>query len=455
MTREQQVEICAGCKNRKFDLNKGIICGKTGESGVFEQECPEYEADEKKAVITEYDTKDPELMAGFLKFYVYWLLPVGGILTLVLAYILFDPSLWKVSLFLPLYDICFSVIYCLLCIYVMLAFINCKTDAVFMAKFQLALLGLSHLPILLFTNAPIYSYSAIAWSIIIFTYLSFSKSVKERIPKETRKLTKFSKIFLPIAICIPIICMALGLTESITGKRFFASAKDQIELYCDALQKELPDDEWHSVFVDGNAVVYGYNTTLGEMTDNEEERYVILNRECILMSLKYEEYTDQFLKLCLEAEYDLEYRYIDDIYGTSTSVVVTSEMVDNLVKSGYNHVISNVTWEKFTDLYNVDLPRLYFDDCTLQSMSVYPEKKTIYYELELTNTPIATLANITSDVLKEHILSNFNELYDDSITLALISNFDIEYHFTTDSVDWWQTTVRLNLDEVSKYYSFE
>lgn len=47
MNRAEQVKICKVCLNRKFDFNRGIICGLTDEPATFENSCDLYEEDEK------------------------------------------------------------------------------------------------------------------------------------------------------------------------------------------------------------------------------------------------------------------------------------------------------------------------------------------------------------------------------------------------------------------------
>ena len=42
MTREEHLEYCKVCKNQKFDLSQGIICGLTNKKPDFELKCESY-----------------------------------------------------------------------------------------------------------------------------------------------------------------------------------------------------------------------------------------------------------------------------------------------------------------------------------------------------------------------------------------------------------------------------
>lgn len=45
MDRAEYLKICKRCSNRKYDLNKGIVCGLTNEIANFDANCSEYKAD--------------------------------------------------------------------------------------------------------------------------------------------------------------------------------------------------------------------------------------------------------------------------------------------------------------------------------------------------------------------------------------------------------------------------
>lgn len=45
MTRDQHLEFCNRCTNRKFDGNKGVICAITNEIAAFENSCDNYKED--------------------------------------------------------------------------------------------------------------------------------------------------------------------------------------------------------------------------------------------------------------------------------------------------------------------------------------------------------------------------------------------------------------------------
>ncbi len=45
MTREQHLQFCNSCTNRKMDLQQGMICNITDRKADFENTCPEFEQD--------------------------------------------------------------------------------------------------------------------------------------------------------------------------------------------------------------------------------------------------------------------------------------------------------------------------------------------------------------------------------------------------------------------------
>lgn len=55
MNRELQLSFCETCKNRDFNMQKGIICSLSNEQADFEKSCPDYLLDE--AAQLEYESK--------------------------------------------------------------------------------------------------------------------------------------------------------------------------------------------------------------------------------------------------------------------------------------------------------------------------------------------------------------------------------------------------------------
>ncbi len=56
MTREEQVEFCKNCLNRKMDIKQGVLCNLTGEKAAFQIECSDYKRDESIIVAPLNDT---------------------------------------------------------------------------------------------------------------------------------------------------------------------------------------------------------------------------------------------------------------------------------------------------------------------------------------------------------------------------------------------------------------
>jgi hypothetical protein len=56
MTREQHLEFCTRCLNRKFDPNNGVICSLTGKIASFEVECTDFRVDESIKVNLDNET---------------------------------------------------------------------------------------------------------------------------------------------------------------------------------------------------------------------------------------------------------------------------------------------------------------------------------------------------------------------------------------------------------------
>ena len=51
MTREQHLEFCQKCTNRKMDFQKGLVCNLTNELATFENECLDFYLDDSVSSI--------------------------------------------------------------------------------------------------------------------------------------------------------------------------------------------------------------------------------------------------------------------------------------------------------------------------------------------------------------------------------------------------------------------
>jgi hypothetical protein len=52
MTREERLQFCQICTNRKMNLSQGLLCGLTNQKADFEGSCPSFNlaADEQRAL---------------------------------------------------------------------------------------------------------------------------------------------------------------------------------------------------------------------------------------------------------------------------------------------------------------------------------------------------------------------------------------------------------------------
>lgn len=447
MTREEQVKICMGCIHNKLDMHKGIVCQKTGEPATFEMTCPNFESNNQVQKTPE-EKYGPTEISGFFAFYVFWSIPLGIILTLVRSFASFDISAYAASDFLLAYDVIFTAVYVATCIYVIRAFVKRYTDAVFMAKYQLLMLFFSNLIVALFGATETTTFTGMIWSVIFYIYLCLSEDVKDRIPKETRKLTKFSKIFVPTSLIIPIICFLVGIVETFNGYSLFADPKEKIEDMCNVAATTLPDGDMHSIYVDGNSVVYGFDTEWGELSKSTIDRLGITLRESMLSDFEVDHDTQEFFQLCLDADFDVVYKYIDRSAGTCVTVVITPEHLSKAIQPGYIHTITADSWNEILSFYNSELPKLYFEDCFVENVSINQIQNRIRYDLKLTNLSIETLNTLSYDDFKAHMLSIFDSVSDDIMTLVEYSGYDIEYNFTTDCLSWWSKSVILEHEQI-------
>lgn len=62
MTREEQLKFCKVCKNQKFDITQGIICGLTNMSADFEVICDNYSEDEELKTKVQYQVAENEIL---------------------------------------------------------------------------------------------------------------------------------------------------------------------------------------------------------------------------------------------------------------------------------------------------------------------------------------------------------------------------------------------------------
>lgn len=212
MTRTERLKFCVVCENRQMDINQGIICSLTKEYATFENECPNYIADETaiaKEAEKQKQLENSKKISGWLAFFLWVGLGWGGVSSLIKGIAAVVNDGWGVF---------FSIVYLtsiiavfVTAIYAIWAFYNQRTNAVSIAQTYIgmvALDGLTGLFSLWLLNDGSTIYDTIhqfIWATIWFTFLIKSDDVDFLIPEESRTWQKAEKIIFSVYVGTVVI----------------------------------------------------------------------------------------------------------------------------------------------------------------------------------------------------------------------------------------------------------
>lgn len=477
MTQEEINKLCSTCKNRKFSVSEGLLCGKTGLKPDFADECPDVDLDAQE--VERQRVKEEELaksdgITGFLAFYVFWSIPIGIALTIVSLFLGAAQAAGS-GIFMTLYAIAFYGFYFYFSAYTIYAFVKKKSDAVFIAKYQLIILFVNNLLVLFagggdtMLDNPGRLGASLIWTVVFFVYLVMSDDVNERIPRETRKLSKLNKPLVILSIVLPVLFF-IGAVYEITvqslGYSPFASGSKKIEQLCENTLSELPlvaDDGcyWVDVQFDGKAVEYRYEYTAEAMQNfymTESDDYWALLEKYVSERLKInivgvvkdnmDIIVDEVIKSGI---YDLRYLYCSPTGEKLFSVTLSNSELTNIAETGA-YDTSTESMAALVESFNRFMPSEYFPDCILNECSLSDDGSVLHYDLELVNMNMGVLSGLTQDYLKTYMLEALPYFTDAPTTIARLNGLDISYDFTADCSGWWNVKVFIDDKEYKENY---
>ncbi len=203
MTLEEKLKVCSICKNRKHSIKEGLLCGKTGTKPAFADECPDLDIDiaeqerlkKNAAEVAEADHR----RSGAFGFYIGFIASLAiSFLMSFLAYSQFTfEDIFSIEFMFALFFVYFSA-------YAIYAYIEKKSDAIFIAKYLSVILFLASLPTLFTGNLTDIIFN-LGVPVGFFLFLSYSKEINKRMPKEERKLTKLNKIMVILSAVVLVL----------------------------------------------------------------------------------------------------------------------------------------------------------------------------------------------------------------------------------------------------------
>ena len=360
-TLDEKIQVCKCCKNRKFDIQQGIVCELTGAKPTFEDECEKYEVDEEAVAsqarqraqqeeIGERGVYDSEgwlssfLFGGLYGVTAHYIVKKKGLLVAFLwlglgvgtvAYVLHTISsgIFSFGPTLSLLGAMRLVPLVLVAILAIVAFYRHSSNAVALAKTYLSMILVDALA--MFVYFVICSDSAYLMFIIIsllgcsgcFIYLSNSESVKAVIPLATRKWKLLEKILLAIYVMATVVGAYYYISFN---KGDMPKGETSIQLIVDVQSKQCPIDYGATILTsltkEERQIIYTYKIKDVYECDipvGSLEAETAASKTTILNELTAT--PDPFVTNCLEQGYDIVFRYNDANSVHLYDVVITPE----------------------------------------------------------------------------------------------------------------------------------
>ena len=461
MTSEERIQKCQVCTKRKFDPASGIVCGLTGEKPSFEESCVDYEEDSvavEDEAKRKIEVEKPSEISGLLAFFLYFVIPVGIIATVICFFANYNSADYSGSVCLKAFDITYLLFYLYFAIYTIYAFIKRKPDAVFFAKYLLIVLFLSNLLVLFlgaddnsFMNSTARLVGALIWGVIFYTYLFVSEDVKDRIPKETRKVKGLNKILFILSIVLPILLFVGGILEIVGKNGGFAGVEKQIELACERNRASFPSYSGNGIVstdmrVEGKQLVMEYmneDVTKDDIDPLMIELTKLSAEEKIKKSLASLTKQDAIFPMLVKAGYDVAWRYIDSEKEFLYSFSIPTESIAASLEPDYSYETPKESFAKIFDTYEKALPYELFEDCTVRGISLSDDGKTLRYDLLLNNTSNSILAGLTPSYLKDYMTELLPLMQVDvPLIVAEINGKDISFDFHADGNSMWKMSAK-------------
>lgn len=458
------IKICSTCKNREFNPECGTVCSFTKEKPSFEGECEKYAADEvllsKEASKVEALEKEKSI-SGWLAFFLW----IGVGLGALISVITFAKALGQgFGWFFSSTYLIMIVSLLLTATLTIIAFYKRKSNAVALATTYIAMIALDGIIALVIAfvldDSSIFhqAFRQLCWGAIWFTYLRHSSKVELIVPVLTRTWNKLEKFILALYILsITIYTLSIVYVNQSDNPQniFFTDSSYIIQSIAEA-NKELPITVADGIVLqrvskEHNAVVYIYqfsNVYLSETGIDYWVENASVNRHEMMYELYKDPNSDAFLTTCFKEGYNVIYRYNDAVSETLYTVTITPDdykkaLEGNNYKSPLNE-LSDLVYK-----YNLQLPTDYMGDASLRRIYLANNDTELVYVVRLPQMSLDDMSSITPSYLKEYVSSNWSDLNDSMIRLAIVNQMDICFEFNTYSgIEY--TKVRMTPDIYNK-----
>ena len=459
MTPEEKLKVCSVCKNRKHSIKEGLVCGKTGRKPEFADECPDFDIDiaeqerlkKNTAELAEADHR----RSGAFGAYIGFIASVAiSFLMNFLAY-----SQFTLEDILSI-EFMFALFFVYFCAYAIYAYIEKKSDAIFIAKYLSIILFLELLPDLLTGTLTDIVVSLIP--VGFFLFLTYSKEINKRMPKEERKLTKLNKIMVILSIIVQVF-LYIGdfMGTELNAATVMDSDEKMLKEICKQQKETLPRNlgeefYWADMTLNGNTIEFKYVYNEG-MTPELGEFAELINKYRTEMA---KETTwairdqDQLINILANTDkYGMRYKYFSPEGKLVLDLSVPNSEIKRMISQG-GYTTRRVDFLSILDSYNKIIPLIeFFDGCKLCKCSLSNDGKTIHYDLKLYGGDTAeSLAELTPEHMRGQIMQVIlpNMLGDVVVDLAIRNQMNISFNHTSEDVSSWKLNVLIEPHEYNQ-----
>ena len=445
MTRKEQLEICSLCKNKKMDMQQGMLCGLTNAKADFEYTCPNYDDDveeiEKIERQEDEDNQPQKTISGWLAFFLWVGVGLGAIGSCVMAIAeLVDAGLSLVTSLIYAIYLGSLLITAILTIR---AFNKRSPNAVALAKTYIAMIAIDGLFnvanyfILDDSSMLVGTLRSFVWAIVWFVYLSVSEQVETIIPRATRVWKKAEKILLALYV-VATLCLVSGMayfTNNPSESGFYE--KDYlIDLAIKNANKELPDYSSPIVTTmemtkDKDNIIYSYKFREidGKLDANTAWGMALVLKQELLAEVSQEKDQDviDLMNLFFNGGYNLCYRYMNSKGEDLYNIIITGEEYRNAHKAGDDFRCNAEDYQAVVDYYVSLLP---FDNgLNGKVVDIRHTTNTLEYYVKLPEVDASLLFIYDEKILRESVMEQCAESDDYMKILAGINKEDIIYYF--------------------------